>query len=233
MLPPIDSSQVVSVRQSIESVLLSVDDDPAAQSFTDYNLVCDAVMTASQIKLDIDNPFANAMPGDHYRLLAGLLRALRPKKIVDIGTHYGTGTRVMLDYAPLAKVDTFDLLAWDSFETTYLTESDFEGSGGRLTQHLVDLSDPEVFVDYAQMLADADFIMIDGPKDEVFEAKFYNMLQHLNYEQKNRWFFIDDIRFKSELLNWRRIINPKIDLTSFGHFSGTGLVDVSEGFKLA
>ena len=49
--------------------------------------------------------------------------------------------------------------------------------------------------------------------------------------KKPRWLFLDDIRFTSELLSWRRIQSPKIDLTSFGHFSGTGLVDISEGFK--
>jgi hypothetical protein len=31
---------------------------------------------------------------------------------------------------------------------------------------------------------------------------------------------------------WRRIDSPKIDLTSFGHWSGTGLVDISNGLSL-
>jgi len=44
---------------------------------------------------------------------------------------------------------------------------------------------------------------------------------------------LDDIRFESEIMNWRRIQSPKLDLTSFGHFSGSGLVDISEGFKFA
>jgi len=224
---------MISVRQSIGTEIVSIDDDPAAQAFDSYDLVCDAVKTASQIHLDIDNPFANAFPGDHYRLLAGLLTKLRPKKIVDIGTHYGTGTRVMLDYAPQAEIHTFDLLAWDSFETTFLKNSDFKDNGGNLQQHLVNLADADKFLDFADLLSDADFIMIDGPKDNVFEHKFFSLMRDLNYENKNRWFFIDDIRFKSEILNWRRILNPKIDLTSFGHFSGTGLVDASEGFKFA
>lgn len=224
---------MISVRQGFSTEIVSVDDDPAAQAFDSYDLVCDAVKTASKLHLDIDNPFANAFPGDHYRLLAGLLTKLRPKKIVDIGTHYGTGTRVILDYAPQAEVHTFDLLAWDSFETTFLKDSDFKENGGRLQQHLVNLADADKFLDFADLLSDADFIMLDGPKDNVFEHKFLSMMRDLNYENKNRWFFIDDIRFKSEILNWRRILNPKIDLTSFGHFSGTGLVDASEGFKFA
>ena len=57
------------VRHHIESYCLSVDDDPAAQSFDDYLLVCGAVLFASQTQLKSTNPFANAFPGDHYRLL--------------------------------------------------------------------------------------------------------------------------------------------------------------------
>ena len=233
MLAPIKVCQVVSVRQGFGTEVYSVDDDPAAQAFDDYRLVCDAVLYASNVKLDINNPFANAFPGDHYRLLAGLIHFLNPKKIVDIGTHYGTGTRVMLDFAPFAEVDTFDLLAWDSFETTFLKESDFKTNGGRLTQHLADLSDEKTFAEYSDLLSEAEFIMVDGPKDSKFEQKFYEKFGKLSFKTQNRWLFIDDTRFKSELMNWRRILNPKIDLSSFGHFSGTGLVEASEGFKFA
>jgi len=30
---------------------------------------------------------------------------------------------------------------------------------------------------------------------------------------------------------WRSIRSPKFDATSFGHFSGTGVVDISNGFE--
>jgi len=195
-------------------------------------LICQALTVAAGTDLSyIDNPFANAFPGDHYRLLAGLLTSLRPHSIVDIGTHMGTGTRVMCDYAPKAKVDTFDLTPWDEFEKTFLTESDFEEGGGHLTQHLSDLSDPEEFCKYTALLQQADFIMVDACKDGVFEEKFYSLLSTISMENKTRYMLLDDIRFTSELVNWRRIESPKIDLTSFGHFTGTGLVDISEGFK--
>lgn len=221
-----------TVRHVVNSKLLSVDDDPAAQVFDEYGLICQAVTVAAGTDLSyIDNPFVNAFPGDHYRLLAGLLTSLRPRSIVDIGTHMGTGTRVMCDYAPNAKVYTFDVTPWDEFEKTFLLESDFEAEGGCLTQHLSDLSDPEEFSKYTALLQQADFIMVDACKDGVFEEKFYSLLSTISMENKTRYMLLDDIRFTSELVNWRRIESPKIDLTSFGHFTGTGLVDISEGFK--
>jgi hypothetical protein len=35
----------------------------------------------------------------------------------------------------------------------------------------------------------------------------------------------DDIRVMNMVATWRRIARPKLDLTSFGHWSGTGLID--------
>ena len=221
-----------TVRHVVNSKLLSVDDDPAAQTFDDYGLICQALTIAAGTDLShINNPFANAFPGDHYRLLAGLLTSLRPTCIVDIGTHMGTGTRVMYDFASRAKIHTFDLTPWHEFEPTFLNEGDFVENGGRLTQHLADLTDPDNFQKLSALLQQADFIMVDACKDGVFEEKFYSLLSTLSMENKTRYMLLDDIRFTSELVNWRRIESPKIDLTSFGHFTGTGLVDISEGFK--
>ena len=55
---------MISVRQAFSTEIVSIDDDPAAQAFDSYDLVCDAIKTASKLHLDIDNPFANAFPGD-------------------------------------------------------------------------------------------------------------------------------------------------------------------------
>jgi predicted O-methyltransferase YrrM len=70
---------------------------------------------ASRQTIKSENPFANLFPGDHYRILSGLMLELQPKVIVDIGTHFGTGTRIFLDYAPGAVVHTFDVLPLGSF----------------------------------------------------------------------------------------------------------------------
>ena len=167
-------------------------------------------------------------------LLAGLIynldRSSGPMKIVDIGTHLGTSARAMLDFsADEDEVITFDVTEWTDYPTTYLTEEDF--SSGKLVQHIEDLQEPQTFARFSKMLCEADFIMCDGPKDGVFERKFYSLLSTLDFPKKQRWLFLDDIRFPSEMVSWRIIDSPKIDLTSFGHFSGTGLVNISEGFK--
>jgi hypothetical protein len=226
---------MTSVRHRIPSECWSVDDDAAAQKFDNWDYVLDSVKTASKCRISCDNPFANCLPGDHYRLLAGLIfnldRSQGPLSLIDIGTHYGTSARVMLDYSPDEdQVVTFDVASWKSYETTYLTESDFES--GRLTQHLEDLKESEVFNRFVKLLVNADFIMCDGPKDGVFERTFYSLLTTVKFPKKNRWLLLDDIRFPSEMPSWRLISSPKIDLTSFGHFSGTGLVNISEGLKL-
>jgi hypothetical protein len=224
------------IRHVVESACWSVDDDPAAQGFDQWLLVCKAVLYASKVHLDIDNPFANAFPGDHYRLLSGLLTVLDNefglKSIIDIGTHYGTGTRVMLDFAPEAEITTFDVTAWNEFPTSFLTESDFTSKGGRLTQYLENLQHDDIFNKHKESFIAADFIMCDGPKDGSFEREFLTKLSSLSFTKKPRFLLLDDIRFSTEMPLWRHIQSPKVDLTSFGHFSGTGLVDISEGLVL-
>jgi hypothetical protein len=103
-------------------------------------------------------------------------------------------------------------------------------TGDGLLSTLLTLSDPRIFPSFIELLDIADFIMCDGPKDGNFENKFYTLLSTLNLAKKPRWLFLDDIRFLSEINSWRSIQSPKIDITSFGHFSGSGLVDISQGF---
>lgn len=224
-----------NVRHRIPSECWSTDDDLAAQTFNGWDYVLDSVRTATKVRIDSTNPFANAFPGDHYRLLAGLVynlsRTKGPLSLVDIGTHYGTSARVMLDFSsPEDKVTTFDVTPWVDYETTYLTEEDF--ASGRLVQHLDDIKESDNFKKHSELLVNADFIMCDGPKDGVFERTVYSLLSTLNFPSKPRWLLLDDIRFTSEMTSWRLICSPKVDLTSFGHFSGTGLVNITEGLKL-
>lgn len=213
-----------------------MDDDPAAQKWSEWFLIANSIIQAAQIEYGIDADMANVLPGDHYRLIGGLLRCLRPKNLVDIGTAQGISARVMLDVAPLeAQVATFDVIPWDNkeaFPKTYVSEEDFESK--KLIQYTEDLKDPSVFQKFLPLLNKAEFIMLDGPKDGQFEYVFVQQLsKYLKEAEKGaRFLFIDDIRFNNMLGLWRLIASPKIDLTSFGHFSGSGLVDITDGLKL-
>ena len=47
---------------------MSVDDDPAVQAFSDWDIVCDAVRIAGHTKIKNHEQHFNDYPGEHYRL---------------------------------------------------------------------------------------------------------------------------------------------------------------------
>jgi predicted O-methyltransferase YrrM len=229
-------NHAVQPRHAIPSFAVSVDDDPAAQAWEDWDLVANAVFQASKIRFDCDAEMINVFPGDHYRLLGGLFKCLHPKNLVDVGTAQGLSARAMVDSTDFdAKIATFDIIPYDNkeaFPVTYLTSKDLDS---RVTQYLDDIAHPSNFMKYLPLLNKADFIMLDGPKDGVFEERVLELLAaHLkpHVDGGIRMLFLDDIHFQNMIVNWRRIASPKIDLTSFGHFSGSGLIDVTEGLSL-
>jgi len=71
--------------------------------------------------------------------------------------------------------------------------------------------------------------MLDGPKDDEFERTFLHLCCRLKPFNRPRWLLIDDIRFENMVHLWRSIKSPKLDISSFGHFSGTGLVNIEKG----
>ena len=78
----------------------------------------------------------------------------------------------------------------------------------------------------------AQLIFCDAPKDGIFEPAFLSLLAEAELSQRPRWLLLDDIRLLPMVECWRSISSPKLDLTSFGHWSGTGIVDISLGLKL-
>lgn len=219
------------------SAIASVEDDPSTQDFPAMMLVLDALRDAATLRLEVASADAqevvyfNAFPGDHYRLIAALVRSIQPERIVEIGTYTGMATRVLLDHAPHnASIITYDLLPWHSFRT-HLREEDF--AKGRVQQRLVDLANPDVFASNLDIVQQAEFIFLDAPKDGEFEPGFLNLLaRSLRPAPGPRFLLVDDIRLLNMVTLWRAIASPKLDLTSFGHWSGTGLVDLRQGLTL-
>ena len=137
----------------------------------------------------------------------------------------------MLDFGDEeSKVITYDIKRWDQWnEGTVLIKDDFDG--GRLTQYQCDLSKENLWEQHRTLFEQSQFIMLDGPKDDTFENFMLNCMSSCTFK-KPTYLFMDDIKFENQLANWRRIQSPKIDLTSFGHFSGSGFVNISDGLKL-
>lgn len=162
--------------------------------------------------------YVRTWPGEHYRLLAGMCSVLRPRLSVEVGTFTGLGALALAQDCP--KVVTYDLLSWETFPTTALNGADF--ASGSIEQRLCDLSDPAMFAANRDVLAQAELLFIDGPKDGTFEPKFLEILVPVVRETGALLVF-DDIRVLPMVRLWRELALPKLDLTSFGHWSGTGL----------
>jgi len=160
-------------------------------------------------------------PGEHYRLLAALMKTLAPALVVEVGTFTGMGALSMLAPDGAARVVTYDIVDWSSVPGSLLRPEDF--ATGRIEQRLGDLSDGTFFAKEAELLAEADFIFVDGPKDGRFEANFFGKLLPV-LGKKRQVVMVDDIHFTNMVQLWMSLPVTKLDVTSFGHWSGTGLM---------
>jgi predicted O-methyltransferase YrrM len=221
----------VRTRLGFYSMIFSAEDDGSRPSQRLINLALDAGSKAGSVNLEViqdrtKDEFVNIWPGEHYRLLAGLMSSLEPKLVVEVGTGGGLSALVIAAHLPPgSKLVTYDVFHWQNPSAdwpSYLREEDF--SNGKIEFRQADLSNPEQFTTNLDLLEEADLLFIDAAKDGVFEDALLARLEGANFRHAPIVMF-DDIRVWNMLATWRRISRPKLDLTSFGHWSGTGLVD--------
>lgn len=227
---PPQYSTPISVRHHELSVLFSQDDEACQPSERLLDLSIAAITSARSVQLKEVNarmkvgPFyPDIWPGEHYKLLGGLLNTLKPKSVIEIGTFTGLSALTMKLFLPQnAKLTTFDILPWTHFQDTVLVSDDFRD--GNLQQMVADLCDFSVVEKHRELLESADLFFIDAAKDGKMEKVFIDHFKKLNFKNKPIFVF-DDIRVWNMLKIWREIDMPKMDLTSFGHWTGTGLVE--------
>lgn len=220
----------VQVRHAFYSMVFSVDDDVSQPSKYLISIALEAIRNAQEISLDdisakMKNPpyFPNIFPGEHYKLLGGLILTLKPKVVVEIGTYTGLSALAMKKFLPPeSKIITFDIINWKSFQDSCLQEDDFRD--GRVVQYIDDLSNPSIISKYRQLLQEANMIFVDAAKDGVMEQRLLENFKTISFNTKPLIIF-DDIRLWNMLKFWRNISLPKLDLTSFGHWAGTGIVE--------
>ena len=209
------------------------DDEPGKPSATLIDLAIRLVRRAPE--LNLDQVFARAAgqgeefhgremwPGEHYRLLAAVVDVLKPSHVVEIGTAEGLSSLALKAFlGPDGRLTTFDLVPWEAYPHTCLTGADL--ADGRLVQIVADLGDAAVFARHADRLRTAEIVFIDAAKDGRLEQVLLDHFATLRFE-KPPLFILDDIRVWNMLAICRRIERPKLDLTSFGHWSGTGLIE--------
>lgn len=216
------------------SVSCSQDDTSGPNEFL-VGLSLQAISKAWNTQIEYINPmlsdssYYNVFPGEHYRLLTAIMALGKHQTVVEIGTFTGIGSKSILQGLEHGTLHTFDIVPYDQF-SSHLSSDDF--TTGRITQHIADLSAAATFDQYFSLLDSADVIFLDGPKDGVFEYQLLRFMQQLSAKPW-RLLIVDDIRFVNMTDAWRSIQNPKLDITSFGHWSGTGLVDLSQGLQLS
>lgn len=212
------------------SLIFSQEDNPGQpnEELLDFSL--DAIREARTIDLsDISSRIAPGLlktpdtwPGQHYKLLAAMVKNLQPKLVIEIGTASGFSCLSLKKSLPAdGKIVTFDIVPWKQYPDVVLNESDF--ADGRLKQQIADLTQPHVFNSFSKLISKADFMFVDAAKDGIMEQTFLNFFETVQFE-KPIFIFFDDIRLWNMLSIWRRIKRPKIDLTSFGSWSGSGVI---------
>lgn len=212
------------------SAIASVDDEAGRPNARLLDIALKAITEARQIDLSwlskrmaVPPYYPDVWPGEHYRLLAALVKICQPKRVIEIGTFQGLSALAMKSCLPHAgELITVDIVPWKEIENSALRPEDFKPSNFR--QVIGDLSERDFFCSFAETLTGCDFLFVDAPKNVVFER---TLLQHLETIRlpSNMLVVFDDIRQWNMLKIWRDIARPKLDLTSFGHWTGTGLID--------
>lgn len=225
LLPP-----PVECRHREYSMIFSADDEQGKPTGSLLTVALRAVQEAAAISLShvsarmAQPPFyPDIWPGEHYRLLAGLVKVMQPQLVIEIGTGGGLSALSMLTFLPqTSKLITFDLTPAQQDPRSFLRASDFQDH--RFVQHVADLSDTQTALPYFELLASAQLIFIDAQKDGSMELRLLQILNTIPFSAPTL-LVLDDIRLWNMLRTWRLIHYPKLDLTSFGHWSGTGLVE--------
>jgi hypothetical protein len=145
-------------------------------------------------------------PGEeHYKLLAHFSTHYHGATFIDLGTSFGCSA-LALAYNPANRVISYDL------------EDKKEAA--------IDLPNVEFRVKNAledgdQLLA-SPLILLDTYHDGVFEQEMYDFLSRNNY---TGLLLLDDIHVNPAMQQfWSGVSHTKLDLTTWGHWSGTGLV---------
>lgn len=148
---------------------------------------------------------------EHYKLLAYLAKEVSGKSYVDIGTYLGSSA-VALATNECANVITYDVCDWipDELECSAKTKSN------------IDLRIMDCVNDMDEVVK-SDFIVLDiDPHDGIEETRILNTLRGLNYKG---FVVLDDIHLNPDMQRfWDSITEDKVDVTKYGHWSGTGII---------
>lgn len=151
--------------------------------------------------------FLEIIGQEHYKLLAYISTLYENETILDIGTYKGCSA-LALSYNKNNKVISFDLTD-DPLCVKY-------------TENISYIVDDVTSKTYKDTIINSPFIMLDTNHDGSFENYFHKYLESINWKGT---LLLDDILLNNQMKDyWNSIKQEKINITSLGHWSGTGLV---------
>ena len=146
---------------------------------------------------------------EHYKLLAYLSSIIKCEQVVDIGTFLGFSA-LALSYNENIKVVTYDI--FDSIPENVTSTHNKANIKFMIAECIPDLD----------KLVDTDLILLDIGHDGESEVEIIKHLEKHNY---SGILILDDICLNPEMKKvWSEIKQTKVDITKYGHWSGTGLV---------
>lgn len=153
---------------------------------------------------------------EHYRLIRYLASKI-DSNIIEIGTHAGSSAIAM-------SLDTeYTILTYDIVEEKGKNYDYIKNIIFRLKEYQNDS-------EYEEFILNSKMIFIDAPHNGFFERELYAWLKDKNYKGMTVW---DDIHLNSDMKSfWQDVDLPKLDVTKYGHVTGTGVIYFSNDIEL-
>jgi len=180
--------------------------------------------TFQQLVIEEDkSEFFGVTGKEHYRLLSYFSTLFDNCNIIDIGSHRGNSA-LALSYNKTNTIYSFDIV--DNIRSKiksvnnikFLNDNLFEITGREKWSDTI-LSSPFIFMDV-------------DPHNGNMELDMYNYLKKINYKG---FVICDDIWYFKEMRDnfWYKInYKERFDITEFGHWSGTGIINFNSNIKL-
>ena len=174
-------------------------------------------VTGMEFDSEADRQFWLTWPGEHYWFLSRLTEVLRPSISIEIGTYMGYGAIALAHGS--ASVTTYDISSVSTYSAIMGRRVE---KFSNINCKIGDLADDAFFSQEQDLIASADLIFIDGPKNRSFEYKVIPEI--IKIAKPGTVIILDDVRFANMKDLWASIIEPKIDVGSFAHSTGTGFL---------
>lgn len=160
-----------------------------------------------------------------YRLLYYFATLFNDSTLIDLGTSNG-GSALALSHNETNQIISFDIQ--ERSETSYYQNNNTFEKVPKFKN--VDFIISENFMKYIELFLKAPFIYLDIAHDGIWENILLESLINNNYKGL---VMMDDIHEFPEMKKiWNKISFKKFDLTKYGHWSGTGIIDFNNNIEL-